>query len=57
MIRIKEEAKSILKNEIYKAIESKGDLKNNSHLFELMDLHSNYIEGGKTVLTALGGHF
>jgi len=34
----------------------KGEVKNHSINFELMDLHGNYIDN-KQVLTGLGGHF
>lgn len=56
MIRVKEEAKKILRDEIMKQIDSKGEVRKDSAHCELMDLHSNYIEG-KQVLTNIGGHF
>lgn len=44
-----------MRDEIFKVIVDKGDIKSPSSYFELMDLHSNFSE--KPVLTTYGGHF
>jgi len=54
-LRVKEQIKQVLRDEIFKVIVDKGDVKNPSTFFELMDLHSNFSE--KPVLTTYGGHF
>lgn len=54
-LRVKEQIKQVLKEEIFKIIVDKGDVKSPSTHYELLDLHSNYVE--KPVLTTYGGHF
>lgn len=55
-LRVKEQIKQVLKDEICKVVYDRGELKNNSINFELMDLHQNY-NNEKNVLTTYGGHF
>lgn len=55
-LRVKEQIKMVLKQEILKCIVDRGEAKGPSINFELMDLHGNYNQD-KNVLTALGGHF
>lgn len=42
-LRVKEQIKTALKDEIFKLVVDKGDAKHPSVNFELMDLHANFI--------------
>jgi hypothetical protein len=55
-LRVKEEIKTVLKNEILKVVYDKGDVRSPAANFELMDLHQNF-NNEKNVLTTIGGHF
>jgi len=54
--RVKEQVKSVMKNEIMKFVVDRAEFKTPSFHSELLDLHSNY-DANKNTLTHIGGFY
>lgn len=55
-VRVKEQIKTVMKNEIVKFVVDKSEVRTPAYNSELLELHANF-DQTKLSLTAIGGHF